>query len=129
MPPLIRVALYVFAVVVVALLAMSRVEIPRAVLPPTSSPLLRLSIKERGEVFRTEILEAGLSCDRVTLMERSGVRPPFQRSSRDEWWWVYCQDGHQDGQSYSILVDPFDPSGSTAVGVPAVVWEGRNSPR
>ena len=126
MPPLIRVALYVFAVVFVALLAMSRVEIPRAVLPPTSSPLLRLSIKERGEVFRTEILEAGLPCDRVTLMERSGVGHPFRRSSRDEWWWVDCQNGHQDGhqgghqggQSYSILVDPFDPSGSTMVGVP-----------
>ena len=69
-------------------------DVPHVRLPPPSSPLLGLSSDERGEVFRTEILAAGFTCDRVTLMERL-----------PEW---LPDRGHL-----------FDPSGSTTLAVAA----------
>ena len=124
MPPIIRVGLYVFAVVV-ALLAMSRGEITRAVLddrprtpllvdlplpPPSSANQVQRPLW-RSDVLRREILEAGFTCDRVRWIGRlgSGFRSSVQLlDSRVQWGIIDCQDGH----TYSIELDP---SGSTKV--------------
>jgi hypothetical protein len=118
MRPITRVALYVFAGFV-ALLGITSMLVdeprqkpsldgdvrwpPPSPRQPTHLAVAGLSLYERAEVFRNEILVAGFPCDRRVIR----AEEPDNDSSVG-FWIVDCQDGH----TYTIEVGP---SGSTKV--------------